>query len=202
MEGALQFVDDLLGQEMHNLRFWGIEGMDYDVDEAGLFFRTSEMRAKLLELDYKKSHICTYSYFPQWQGTSRDAMNAMQPAGQESEFYYGLTDKVKKCFDAYGVKTYVEMLGANDEPGPWYPMYTFSQSMTPSTAGGEAWAEIEKCKHQYLPRVVMADNFERSWQQYMEAYASCKPEAFLEEMQSELERRVMAASEDTEDGSE
>ena len=129
-------------------------------------------------------------------------MNAMQPAGQESEFYYGLTDKVKKCFDAYGVKTYVEMLGANEEPGPWYPMYTFSQSMTPATEGGAAWAEIDRCKRQYLPRVVMADNFERSWQQYMEAYASCKPENFLKEMQNELERRVLAASEDYEESSE
>ena len=34
---ALQFVDDLLSEEIHNLRFWGVEGEDYQVGDDGLF---------------------------------------------------------------------------------------------------------------------------------------------------------------------
>ena len=37
VEAALQFVDDLLSQDIHNLRFWGVEGVDYNVDDNGEF---------------------------------------------------------------------------------------------------------------------------------------------------------------------
>ena len=69
------------------------------------------MRTQCSDTAYKASHLCTYSYFPQYLGTSRDGINAMSPVGQASEFYDGLKSDVKECFDAYGVKTYVEMLG-------------------------------------------------------------------------------------------
>ncbi|MCR5580716.1 MAG: extracellular solute-binding protein [Pseudobutyrivibrio sp.] len=194
VEGALQFVNDLLGQEVHDLRFWGVQGTDYEVDDNGMYYRTPEMRDKVVDTAYKASHLCTYSYFPQWTGTSRDGKNAMMPDGQEAEFYDGLSDTVKACFDAYGVKTYVEMLGTSPAPGSWYPMYTFSSAMTTSTPGGTAWTLMGEIKHQYLPKVVMADDFEAGWDEYMDAYNECHPEDFISEMQAELDRRVTEAA--------
>ena len=194
VEGALKFVDDLLSQEMHDLRFWGVEGTDYEVGDDGMYYRTDEERTNAADTAYKAAHLCQYSYFPQWSGTSRDGKNAMKPEGQEAEFYDGLKEGVKKCFDAYGVKTYVEMLGTSPAPGDWYPMYTFSQTMTTSTPGGTAWTKMGEIKHQYLPKVVMADNFDKGWEEYMKVYEECKPEDFLSEMQTELERRVAEAA--------
>ncbi len=193
VEGALQFVNDLLGQEVHDLRFWGIQGTDYEVGDDGMFYRTPEERTNAADTGYKASHMCPYSYFPQWLGTSRDGKNAMRPDGQESEFYEGLADTVKECFDAYGVKTYVEMLGTQPAPGPWYPMYTYSSTMTTDTPGGTAWTLMGEIKHQQLPKVVMADDFEQGWNEYMEAYKGCHPEDFISEMQDELDRRIEAA---------
>ena len=129
MEAALQFVDDLLSEEIHNLRFWGVEGEDYQVGDDGLFYRTKEQRAKAAETDYKASHACSYSYFPQYDGTCDDGLNATKPSGQAKEFFDGLNDDVKKAFQAYGVETYVEMLGTNEAPGPWYPMWSFSNNL-------------------------------------------------------------------------
>lgn len=86
VEGALQFVDDLLSQEILDLRFWGEKGVDYEVDDDGLYYRTEEMRTQAADTAYKASHICTYSYFPQYSGTSRDGKNAMQPQYQPTEF--------------------------------------------------------------------------------------------------------------------
>ena len=90
MEGALQFVNDLLDQDIHNLRFWGVEGTDYEVDENGEFYRTEEERTKQSDTAYKASHTCPYSYFPQYTGTSDDGINANKPDGQASEFFDGL----------------------------------------------------------------------------------------------------------------
>lgn len=193
VEGALQFLDDLLSQEVHDLRFWGIEGEDYMVDDDGMFYLTEEQRSQKAETTYKASHICNYSYFPQYEGTSRDEKNAMKPEYQPEEFFDSLSDDVRQCFEAYGVKTYVDMLGTNEPPGPWYPMYSHSNNMTTRTPGGVAWNKMGEIKHQYLPRVVMAEDFETAWEEYLVEYNKCQPEDFLDEMQEELDRRIEAA---------
>ena len=194
VEGALQFINDLLSQEVHDLRYWGVEGEDYEVDENGLFYRTEEQRLEASDTAYKASHLCTYSYFPQYSGTSRDGINAMQPQYQPTEFFDGLSDDVKKCFEAYGAETYVDMLGTSEAPGPWYPMYSYSNNMTTSTPGGMALTKMGEIKHEYLPKVVMAEDFDAAWDEYMEAYESCDPQAFLDEMQEELDRRMEEAA--------
>ncbi len=194
VEGALQFVNDLLDQDIHDLRFWGVEGEDYLVGDDGLYYRTPEMRKQASDTAYKAAHTCSYSYFPQYSGTSRDGKNAMKSDGQEQEFFDGLSEPIKKCFEAYGAKTYVEMIGTSEKPGPWYPMYTFSSSMTTATPGGTAWTKMGEIKHQYLPKVVMADDFEKGWAEYMKVYEECKPEDFISEMQAELDRRMEEAA--------
>lgn len=194
IEGAFQFVNDLMSQEVETLRYWGIEGVDYEVGEGGVFYRTEEQRTQASETSYKASHLCVYSYFPHFEGMNRDGINASTPAEQPDEFYSGLSDNIKKCFDAYGVKTYVDMLGDNEQPGPWFPMYSYSNNMTTSTEGGVAWTKIGEIKHEYLPKVVMASDFEEGWNEYMKVYEGCNPQAFLDEMQAELERRMEVAN--------
>lgn len=196
VEAAFKFMNDLLDQEIHDLRYWGVEGVDYLVDGDGLYYRTEEQRANAADTEYKASHICAYSYFPQWLGTSKDGKNAMQPPQQTSEFFNGLAEPLVKCFEAYGVGTYVEMVdSAKTEMGPWYPMYSFSNAMTTETPGGVAWTKMGEVKHEWLPMVVMASDFDSAWSTYMDNFNAAKPEDFIAEMQEELERRVEAAKE-------
>lgn len=191
---AFQFIDDLLSQEIHDLRYWGVEGVDYNVDENGMYERTEEQRMQCADTNYKASHLCTYSYFPLWYGTSRDGKNAMQPTEQVSEFQLGLSEPVVKCFEAYGATNYVEMLHSVDNFGPWYPMWSYSNIISTDTAGGMAWTKMGEVKHEWLPQVVMADDFDATWDKYMEVYNSCNPQDFLDEMQVELDRRIEVAA--------
>ena len=194
VEAALQFVDDLLSQDIHNLRFWGVEGVDYNVDDNGEFYRTEEQRTRAVDTAYKASHTCTYSYFPQYSGTSDDGINANKPDGQANEFFEGLNDDVKEAFSAYGAETYVDMIGTNEAPGAWYPMWSYSNSFTTDTEGGMAWNKIGEIKHEYLPQVVMAKDFDAAWAEYMDAYNSCDPGAFIGELQTELDKRMEEAA--------
>ena len=194
LEAALQFVDDLLSQDIHNLRFWGVEGVDYNVDDNGEFYRTEEQRTRAVDTAYKASHTCTYSYFPQYSGTSDDGINANKPDGQANEFFDGLNDDVKEAFSAYGAETYVDMIGTNEAPGAWYPMWSYSNSFTTDTEGGMAWNKIGEIKHEYLPQVVMAKDFDAAWAEYMDAYNSCDPGAFIGELQTELDKRMEEAA--------
>ena len=188
---AFKFLNDLLDQEIHDLRFWGVEGVDYLVDEDGLFYRTPEMRAQCADEAYKASHMCQYSYMPQWLGTSRDGKNAMQPSEQYSEFVSGMAEPLVKVFEAYDAKGYPDLIGSVvEENAPWFPMYSYSNAMTTETEGGVAWTKMGETKHEWLPKVVMSKNFESEWNNYMAAYADCNPQAFLDEMQEELDRRA------------
>ena len=193
VEGALQFINDLLDQEVHDLRFWGEKGVDYDVDENGEYYRTEDMRMQSSDTAYKASHSCSYSYFPQYSGTSRDGINAMKSGDQAKEFYDGLSEDVQNCFKAYGAETYVDMLGTSEAPGPWYPMYSYSNNMTTATEGGMAWTKMGEVKHEYLPKVGMASDFDSAWEEYMGVYNNCNPQAFIDEMQAELDRRIEEA---------
>lgn len=190
----MQFINDLLDQEVHDLRFWGVKDVDYNVEESGEFSRTEDMRMQSSDTAYKASHACTYSYFPQYMGTSRDGVNAMKPENQPAEFYDSLSKNVQECFAAYGAETYVDMLGTSEAPGPWYPMYSYSNNMTTATEGGMAGTKMGEIKHEYLPKVVMASDFEGAWEEYMEVYNGCNPQAFVDEMQAELDRRMAEAA--------
>lgn len=194
VEGALQFLNDILGQEIHDLRLWGVEGTDYKIDEKGEYYRTEEMRINCADAAYKASNLCVYSYFPQWLGTSEDGINSMKPDGQAAEFYDDLSENVKECFNAYNSKTFVDMLGTSEAPGPWYPMYSHSNNMTTATEGGTAWTKMGEVKHEFLPKVVMASDFDTAWGEYMKVYEDCNPGAFISEMQAELDRRMELAA--------
>ncbi len=71
--------------------------------------------------------------------------------------------------------------------GPWFPMYSYSNNFTTETPGGVAWAKMGEIKHEYLPKVIMAADFDTAWDEYMGVYSSCKPEDFLSEMQEILD---------------
>ena len=193
---AFQFLSDLLNQDIHDLRYWGVEGVDYLVDEDGMYYRTQEMRDKLNDTAYKASHVCNYSYMPQWLGTSKDGKNAMQPAEQASEFYAGLSEPLANCFKAYNAGGYPDMIGSVEEDvnatHPWFPMWSWSNELNNDTPGGVAWGKMGETKHKWLPAVVMSKDFEGEWAKYMDAYSACKPEDFLNEAQGVLDDRMAA----------
>lgn len=195
VEGVLQFLNDLLSPEVRILRGWGVEGVDYEVGDDGLYYRTEEQNAQAADTAYKASEFCSYSYLPNYTGMLDDKLNAANPGEQPSMFEQTLPSDVQRCLEAYGCQTYAEMLGeGTPQPGPWYAMYTYSNSMTTATPGGTAWTKMGECKHEWLPKVVMADDFEQGWEEYMEAYNACNPQDFLDEMQEELDRRIEEAA--------
>ncbi len=190
VDGAFQFINDLLDEEIQNLRYWGIENVDYYVDDGGVFYRTDEQREKHNLADYLASHFCSYAYFPRKEGVNSDGVNMFSPEYQLGEFQASLPQDVKECFDAYGASTYVDMIGTNDQPGKWYPMYSYSTLLTNQTPAGVVWKEMTALKQSWLPQVVMADDFEATWAQYQQAYNNISPQIFFDDMQLELERRI------------
>lgn len=201
IKGALQFINDLLEEDIETLRFWGVEGEDYEVDEKGEFYYLPKQKGRSSDAKLETSHFCNYPYFPRREGIMSDGRNSYLPEYQQTNFYDSLPEDVRECLDAYGCRNYVDMLGSNDKPGPWYPMYSYSKQLTYASKVGRIWANMDEVKHRWLPQVVLSDDFDGTWQQYLKAYNACRPEIFFQEMQRELERRVNKQKE-TGDGCE
>ena len=189
-DAAAKFVNDLLSEEVMKLRYWGVEGVDYSVDENGLFYMTDKQDDMTKREEYVVYRRCQYSYFPRIEGLSSDGKNALMSEQQPTVFFDDLPEDVKETFKAYGCETYVDMLGSNELPGPWYPMYSYSDSMGMDTDEGYVWNSMKELKARWLPMVIMSDDFEASWEQYMTEYNALHPEIFFDAMQIELMRRV------------
>jgi putative aldouronate transport system substrate-binding protein len=69
-------------------------------------------------------------------------------------------------------------------------MWSYTNTLTTDTPGGLAWVKMGEVKHNYLPQVIIAEDFDSVWLKYLEVYNACHPEDFLTEMQEEVYRRV------------
>lgn len=194
-EGAVKFLNDLLEPEVQNLRFWGVEGVDYFINEDGLFDQTEEQYTQWRSEEYREKHMCMYDYMPYHQGMSLDGVNAYCSSNQPNIYFAHLSEDVQRCFAAYGVQTFADMLNpppADNEP--WYPMWSFSNTVTDDTDYGKVMKQIDDAKHQYLPLLVMSSDFDKTWQEYNDAYDKIDSQLYFDELTAEVQRRIDAAN--------
>jgi len=190
VETALRFIDSLLSPEIMNLRFWGVEGKDYLKDSSGKFYRNDAQRSRSFSQEYSESHFCKYFGFPYYGGMNLDGINAYTPENQLSEYTATLGGPVKRCLEAYGAETIADMLNITDENPAWYPMWSYTNLFNDDTDYGRAKIKMDDVKHRYLPKVIMSDTFESSWDEYMKVYSSCDLNSYFNELTSEVRRRA------------
>lgn len=96
---------------------------------------------------------------------------------------------MQECFSAYGVQTYAQMLNRSEKSKPWYPMWSYSNTFSQNTEFGEIKNKMDQVKHEYLPKVIMSDDFETAWNDYMDVYSSsCDIDSYLGELTKEIKR--------------
>lgn len=175
VDGALQFLNDLLDPEVITMRTWGEEGVDYMVDEDGMFYRTEEQRENAKDADWVNQNLAStiYSYLPNYSsGLLFDGKNAVSPAEQPSEFREGLSEYDKKVLDAYGYTKWTDFLDYSEDVGPWFPIYSAKNTWESSSDAAIAAQKMEEVKREWLPKVIMAstDKVEDTWNEYMDKY--------------------------------
>ena len=115
-----------------------------------------------------------------------DGINAFSTEFQQNEFFRNQPVDIQECFKAYGVENYVDMLGKNEAPGSWYPMYSYSDSIPSTSECGKVKNNIVAVKKIWLPQVIMADDFDAAWNQYMEEYNACNPQIYFDYLQQKV----------------
>ncbi len=193
IEGALQFLNDLLSPEVMCLRNWGEEGIDYYIDNEGYFYRSMEQRENWTNGDYLKENSCSYTYFPCYEGLLADGKNTVHPSEQPREYYERLSDYDKKILDAYGYKTWKEFMGEEEAGEAWFPLYSCTSNWQEDTLHGQALVKMEEIKRLWLPKIIMSKEsvFEENWMAYMEVYQNeVDIEAYESELNKEIQRRI------------
>ena len=188
-EGAVEFMSKLIEPEILNLRYWGIEGVDYFVRPDGTFDQTEEQYNNWNDVAYSLKHKCEYSYMPHYGGMAPDGINAYAPGNQPKIFHDHLAPAIQKCFDAYGKQTYREFLNTPQDNPAWYPMWSFESATTDSTDYGKVSAHINEIKRKYMPQLVMSEDFEKTWEEYTTAYNAADPQIYFDALTVEVHRR-------------
>ncbi len=196
VDGGLDFFNVFLSPDVMVLRYWGEEGIDYEVDEKGIFYRTEEQRSNWSNGDYLKENSYNYTYFPAYEGMLADGINTVLPAEQPGEYYQKLSEYDKKVLDAYGFQTWKEFLGEEIEGNPWFPLYSCVADWPVESDYGRARAKMEEVKRLWLPKIIMSpeEEFEENWSSYMSNYqANVDVEAYVNQLNLEIQKRVQAA---------
>ncbi|WP_024861934.1 sugar ABC transporter substrate-binding protein [Ruminococcus flavefaciens] len=188
-DGAVEFMSKLIEPEILNLRFWGVEGVDYFINDDGYFDQTEEQYNNWRDDDYSLKHKCMYSYMPHYGGMAPDGVNAYTAENQPNIFHDHLAPSIKKCFDAYGKQTYRDFLNTPAENPAWYPMWSFEGAATDATEYGKVSKKINEIKLNYMPLLVMSNDFEKSWEEYNTAYNAVEPQIYFDALTAEVRRR-------------
>ena len=173
IEGALSFLDALLDPDMMKLRYWGEEGIDYQVSEDGLFYRTNEQRLRTSNPEYFINNYCSYNFFPHYDGLLKDGMNTVRPNEQPGEFNASLDQYDKDFLDAYGYETWVDFLRDPDEINPpWFPLYTYTNSLSSQSKMGNIKHKIDQIRKEWIPKIIMSSKgaFDLNWSMYQEYF--------------------------------
>ncbi len=166
--GAIKFLDYLIKEDTQRLLQWGIEGVHYEVDENGLYYRTPEQLELFRDPDWVQNVFGRqyfFNAFPSLRGVDENG-NMFFPDTQPHLIYSDSTDSEKEVMDAYGVKSFSDLF---NEPifKKYFPLWTITMP-----AGSAAHIEETRMKdvlNRYVPELVMSspEQFESIWANYV-----------------------------------
>lgn len=194
VDSALKVLNDLLDPEVRILRAWGEKDVDYKVDDKGVFSRTDEQRANNRNQDWVNANMCPYAWLPNYKGMLDDGINTVLVGDQPDEFWSTLSNTDKNILQAYGYKKFTDFM--NEPPAKnedWFPIYSFTNSLTADHPAGIAIQKMDDIKKQWLPKVIMTKtaDFDSSWNQYQTILTTqVDMKTYEDTLTKEVKRRV------------
>ena len=185
---VLEYIDILLNEDVQRLLAWGINGEDYYIDSNGRYLLTEEQRANWDNPDWRDEYSGwrLRDQFPKIQGMYSDG-NAHAYSSQPEIRALAASDYDQKFFENYEWSLRHGFLQPT-EKAAYYPIW--GMTMPRGSDAREGLAELEDLQRRYLPDVIMADDFETTWAEYIQRYDGIRWEAYLEEVNSQIKKRM------------
>ena len=188
VDGILTYIDALLEEDIQKMLSWGIEGKDHYV-ENGRMLRTLEQKLNFEDPTWVVNNIGGQLWynFPKMEGQFSDG-NATSPSSQREELIANQHEYDKEFLSHYGFAVRADFLTA---PGPmpdYYPVWGFT--IEEGSPAKIAEQNINEVQERYLPRVIMADNFESAWADYMVEFGKIDYRPYEEEVDKQIAERM------------
>ncbi|MFX3636033.1 MAG: ABC transporter substrate-binding protein [Candidatus Pristimantibacillus sp.] len=187
---VIQFIDTIMSEKWQKLLSWGEEGIDYQVGDNGLYYRTPEQRKEQEDVTWRQANKAEslYGQLPKLEGKYPDG-NAEGAGNQPDEFFANLKDIDKEVLEAYGYKVWTDFFSAPPENRVTYPAWNIDQ--IEGSAAKIASQKMKDLALKYLPKAILSkpESFDSVWTEYGEQIMKVKPEAYLERINEQLKWR-------------
>lgn len=186
----IKFLDTIMSEQWQKLFGWGEEGVDYQVGDNGLYYRTPEQRKQQEDVTWKQANKADalYGQLPKLEGKYPDG-NAEGAGNQPDEFFANLKDIDREVLAAYGYKVWTDFFSAPPENRVSYPAWNIDL-----IEGSDARVASQKMKDlalKYLPKAILSkpDSFDSVWKEYGEQVQKANPDAYLNRINEQLKWR-------------
>ena len=192
-ERAIQYIDFMLSEDMQKLLQWGIEGVNYQVDDKGVYYRTEEQRTQSRDQAWVINNMADqlWNQFPKIQGIFSDG-NWCWPDEQPGEVAAQQSKYDREFLGHYGFKLPTEFL----TPPPsmkspdYYPVWGYT--MEDGSPARNAYNKMTELENTYLPRIITEDasKFDAAWDAYVKKIQACGYQDYLDFVNAEIKKRM------------
>lgn len=151
---AIQFIDFLCSDEGQVLTHWGVEDVNYFIDESGHRFRTDEeIEASQNDKDYQKNTgVGFHNYpFPTYGDGIKDPTGSTYTTTSESSVIGEYNEEERAAVEKWGVELLVDMFpqASEFEVPPYPPLWALAKPTEFDEIGNQldevAWSKLIEC---------------------------------------------------------
>ena len=193
----MQFLNDLMSEEVQRTMEWGIEGEDWQKNDKGEPYRTPEQRTNWENINWQEQNraLLVRDVFPSWEGSFTDGYPT-DLVNYYPEREALAREEDKELWAAYGVTSYAELMDKNPPQNAlWYPTWNIPNPPD----GSDAQIALQRCDQtmrKYLPKVILAtpSSFDKVWNEYTNQMKMDGIEKYEAYMEDQVAQRVKAWS--------
>jgi len=151
---AIQFIDFLCSDEGQVLTHWGVEDVNYFIDESGHRFRTDEeIEASQNDKDYQKNTgVGFHNYpFPTYGDGIKDQTGSTYTTTSESSVIGEYNEEERAAVEKWGVELLVDVFpqASEFEVPPYPPLWALAKPTEFDEIGNQldevAWSKLIEC---------------------------------------------------------
>ncbi len=172
-ERLMQFLDWMCSEEAQILLNWGIEGVNYEVDENGKRYVTEEeQQKKETDIDYEiKTGVGFHSYpFPRFGDGALDSNGDYYTTNNEASTIANYNEEEKKALAAWGADTLLDIFPSPESFGRVSPYGAIYQWSMPAQVE-DYEAELDAVSYNYLVKSIICsqEDFDGIWEEFQTA---------------------------------
>jgi len=185
----IQFLDHLAKLETQKLLQWGVEGIDYQVNDEGRFIRTQEQVAEMSTPEWRSKNAGTALFGSFASGTFPDG-NAVDPSQQPEVANMQMSELDKEILEAYQVQVPAQLFNLDTGFKKYFPVW--SMNIPDGSVAKTVDVKLnDELTPQYWAKAALAspEQFDEIWNEFINKVNDLDLKALEAEIVKQIEYR-------------